>query len=59
LARACHNPVISLLIDGLVRLIRTVMLSRENIDAGFDGIVRRHQCKIEPRVSNGHLFVTK
>lgn len=28
LARACHNPVISLLIDGLARVIRAVLLNR-------------------------------
>jgi len=31
LARACHNPVISLLIDGLARVIRAVLLSRVRV----------------------------
>jgi GntR family transcriptional repressor for pyruvate dehydrogenase complex len=31
LASACHNPVISLLIDGLARVIRTVLLRRVRV----------------------------
>lgn len=42
LARACHNPVISLLIDGLARVIRTVMLSRVRMLSLVQGSFERN-----------------
>lgn len=42
LARACHNPVISLLIDGLARVIRTVMLNRMRMLSMVSGSLDRN-----------------
>jgi GntR family transcriptional repressor for pyruvate dehydrogenase complex len=51
LARACHNPVISLLIDGLARVIRTVMLSRVRmlsmVRGGYDRNVEAHASVVQ------------
>ncbi len=51
LARACHNPVISLLIDGLARVIRTVMLSRVRmlslVQGSFDRNVEAHASVVQ------------
>ena len=51
LARACHNPVISLLIDGLARVIRTVMLNRMRmlsmVSGSFDRNVDAHAAVVQ------------
>lgn len=51
LARACHNPVISLLIDGLARVIRSVMLNRVRLLAmvrgSFDRNVDAHASVVQ------------
>lgn len=51
LARACHNPVISLLIDGLARVIRTVMLNRVRmlsmVRGGYDRNVEAHASVVQ------------
>lgn len=51
LARACHNPVISLLIDGMARVIRTVLLNRMRVlsmvRGAFDRNVDAHAAVIQ------------
>lgn len=51
LARACHNPVISLLIDGMARVIRTVLLSRMRVlsmvRGAFDRNVDAHAAVVQ------------
>ena len=51
LARACHNPVISLLIDGLARVIRTIMLNRVRmlsmVRGSFDRNVEAHAAVVQ------------
>ncbi len=51
LARACHNPVLSLLIDGMARVIRTVLLNRMRVlsmvQGAFDRNVDAHSAVIQ------------
>lgn len=51
LARACHNPVIGLLIDGMARVIRTVLLNRMRVlsmvRGAFDRNVDAHAAVIQ------------
>lgn len=51
LARACHNPVIGLLIDGLAKVIRTIFLSRVRvismIRGAFDRNVDAHAAVVQ------------
>lgn len=51
LARACHNPVINLLIDGLARVIRAVMLNRVRmlsmVRGSFERSVEAHACVVQ------------
>lgn len=51
LARACHNPVLSLLIDGMARVIRTVLLNRMRVlsmvQGAFDRNVDAHSAVLQ------------
>lgn len=51
LARACHNPVIGLLIDGLAKVIRSIFLSRVRvismIRGAFDRNVDAHAAVVQ------------
>jgi GntR family transcriptional repressor for pyruvate dehydrogenase complex len=41
LARACHNPVLSILIDGMARVIRAVLLNRMRVLSMVQGAIDR------------------
>lgn len=65
LARACHNPVVSLLIDGMARVIRAVLLNRVRVFSmvrgAFDRNVDAHAAVVqalrdrEPELARGAL----
>jgi GntR family transcriptional repressor for pyruvate dehydrogenase complex len=51
LARACHNPVLSILIDGMARVIRAVLLNRMRVlsmvQGAFDRNVDAHAAVLQ------------
>jgi len=51
LARACHNPVLSILIDGMARVIRAVLLNRMRVlsmvQGAFDRSVDAHDAVLQ------------